>query len=163
MSTGATLHLFCGKIASGKSSLAAELVRAPQAVLISEDHFLSRLYPGEIVDLETFVRSTKQLRSAIGPRIQQLLRIGVTVVLDFQANTPSARGWMKEIIDTTGAAHQLHWLQASDEICKARLASRNASGTHQYQVSEDEFDLFTSNFIPPSSEEGFNVMVHEQR
>lgn len=163
MSTKATLHMFCGKIASGKSSLAAQLAKAPLTVLISEDYLLARLYPGEIENIEDYARSTTRLRAAIGPHIEQLIRTGVSVVLDFQANTPSARAWMRRLVDASGAAHQLHWLKASDEVCKARLASRNASGTHEYQVTEAEFDLFTSYFVPPSPEEGLAVMVHEQR
>lgn len=44
----ATLHLVCGKIAAGKSTLTSELARAQNTVLISEDKWLSTLYPGEI-------------------------------------------------------------------------------------------------------------------
>ena len=35
--SSATLHFLCGKIASGKSTLAQQLVRGQQAVLLSED------------------------------------------------------------------------------------------------------------------------------
>ena len=44
----ATLHMFCGKIATGKSTFASRLSQAHDTVLLSEDHFLSKLYPGEI-------------------------------------------------------------------------------------------------------------------
>lgn len=47
-----------------------------------------------------------------------------------------------------------------DETCKARLRQRNSSGTHEYQVSDADFDLFTSYFVPPSDTEGFNVVRH---
>lgn len=35
--SAASLHFLCGKIASGKSTLAQQLVREQQAVLLSED------------------------------------------------------------------------------------------------------------------------------
>ena len=44
---GATLHLICGKIAAGKSTLAAELASRPATLLISEDVWLSCLYKDE--------------------------------------------------------------------------------------------------------------------
>jgi predicted kinase len=159
----AVLHLFCGKIASGKSSLASELAKSPRSVLLSEDQLLSRLYPGEIKTLEDYVRSIARLREAIGPHLQALLRGGMNVVLDFQANTPRARAWIRSVIDGAGADHQLHYLLASDEVCKRRLGTRNAMGTHEYQVTEAEFELFTSHFVAPSPEEGFNVVVHAQQ
>ena len=37
-----TLHLVCGKIAAGKSTLANRLANAPATVLISEDYWMSR-------------------------------------------------------------------------------------------------------------------------
>jgi predicted kinase len=40
----ATLFLMCGKIAAGKSTLAAKLATAPGTILISEDQWLTRLY-----------------------------------------------------------------------------------------------------------------------
>ena len=43
-----TLHLLCGKIASGKSTLAKTLATEHAAIVLSEDHWLATLYPGEI-------------------------------------------------------------------------------------------------------------------
>jgi hypothetical protein len=41
-----------------------------------------------------------------------------------------------------------------------RLRERNAGGEHPFQVSEADYDLFTSYFVPPGPSEGFNVVVH---
>src|SRR4029453_734885 len=156
------LHAFCGKIASGKSSLAASIANAPQTILISEDALLSRLYPGEIATIDDYVRAATRLRQAIGSHLEGLLRTGLTVVLDFQANTPRARAWIRSVVDRAGADHKLHCLDVSDEVCKARLAQRNATGVHEYEVSEADFELFNSYVVPPASAEGFNVMVHAE-
>ena len=158
----AVLHMFCGKIASGKSSLARELAAAPGRILVSEDQLLSRLYPGEIATLDDYVRAATRLRAAIGPHLEALLRAGLDVVLDFQANTPAARAWMRSVFDGAEADHRLHVLRASDRLCKARLAARNASGAHQYQVDDAAFDLFTRHFVAPAPEEGFAIVLHDQ-
>jgi len=43
-----TLHVLCGKIAAGKSTLAARLGGLPETVLVAEDAWLNALYPGEV-------------------------------------------------------------------------------------------------------------------
>ena len=48
MNTKPTLHFFCGKMASGKSTLARSLAEEYNAVLIAEDVWLSQLFPEEI-------------------------------------------------------------------------------------------------------------------
>ncbi len=67
---------------------------------------------------------------------------------------------MRGIIDHSGAAHQLHHLDMSDEVCRARLHRRNAAGTHEYTVTDAEFELFTRYFVAPTPDEGFDVVVH---
>ena len=67
---------------------------------------------------------------------------------------------MRSLIDQSGAAHELHLLDVPDTVCKQRLRERNASGEHPFQVSEAEYDLITSYFVPPGPGEGFNVVVH---
>jgi predicted kinase len=54
----------------------------------------------------------------------------------------------------------LHVLDVPDTICKERLRRRNADGEHPYQVSEENYDLFTSYFVPPGPGEGFNIVLH---
>ncbi|MDP9412656.1 MAG: ATP-binding protein [Pseudomonadota bacterium] len=152
--------MLCGKIAAGKSTLAARLAEAESTVLLSEDHLLARLYPGEINTIDDYVRCATRLREAIGSHIVTLLRQGVSIVLDFQANTLAARGWMRGLFEQAGARHQLHYLRTSDKTCRMRLQARNAAGTHDYQVSEAEFDLFTRFFVVPGPEEGFHVIQH---
>ncbi len=127
----ATLHMLCGKIAAGKSTLAAELARQPNTVLVSEDFWMATLYPGEVLTLEDYTKYSARLCTAMAPHIVHLLQAGVSVVLDFQANTLRRRAWMRGIVDRSGAAHQLHHLDMSDEVCRARLRERNASGTHE--------------------------------
>ena len=43
----------------------------------------------------------------------------------------------------------------------ARLRQRNAAGLHEYTVSEEQFDQFTSHFVPPSGDEGFEVVRYD--
>jgi predicted kinase len=153
-----TLHLLCGKIASGKSTLAKELAKTPDTVILSEDTWLVHLYPDDIKTVADYVRCASNLRDAIGPHVTDLLRIGVSVVLDFPANTVANRKWMRSLIDRVESEHVLHFLDVSDDKCLTRLRARNASGTHAFVVADTEFDLITSYFVAPQQEEGFNII-----
>lgn len=155
-----TLHLLCGKIAAGKSTLAKRLAARPGTVLISEDHWNSTLFPDEIRTIEDYAKYSARVRAAMGPHVVALLQAGLSVVLDFQANTPAVRRWMRTMIDDSGAAHELHFLDIPDDIGKRRLGERNLRGEHPYRPTEAEYDLFARHFVPPSADEGFNVIVH---
>lgn len=154
------LHLMCGKIAAGKSTLSQRLAAQPHTLLISEDHWLSRLYGNEIHSLEHYVHRAGQLREALGPHVEAILRGGLSVVLDFPANTPNQRGWMKAIIDHSGADHALHYLDVPDAVCKQRLHARNASGEHPFAPTDEEFEAIHRHFVPPADHEGFTVIRH---
>lgn len=156
----ATLYMLCGKIAAGKSTLAARLARKPGTITVSEDQWLARLFADEMLSVADYVRCSASLRAAMGPHLVQLLRAGVSVVLDFPANTLANRAWMRGIIEEAGATHELHLLDVADEVCKARLRARNAGGAHEFAASDAEFDLITSHFVLPMPEEGFNVVVY---
>ena len=157
---GTTLHLVCGKIAAGKSTLISQLGRAPNTLVVSEDHWLARLYPGEQNTLAEYARNSRRLRDAMTAHLIDLLGRGLSVELDFPANTPDSRAWMRTVFEGAGCAHQLHFLDVPDQVCKTRLQRRNSSGEHEFYVSDDDFDLFTSYFVPPSPEEGFEVVRH---
>jgi predicted kinase len=132
----------------------------PATLLISEDHWTSHLFSDDLQTIDDYGRLSGRLRAAMGPHVVDILRQGLSVVLDFPANTVSNRNWMRSLISEANAAHQLHLLDVPDTVCKQRLRQRNQSGEHPFQVSEAEYDLFTRYFVPPGPGEGFNVVVH---
>jgi predicted kinase len=80
-------------------------------------------------------------------------------VLDFHANTPSSRAWMRSIVDRAGARHLLHYLDVPDDVCRKRLRRRNETGTHEFAAGNAEFDAITAYFVAPTDDEGFTVVV----
>ncbi len=159
-SNSPTLHLLCGKIASGKSTLAATLARADGTILIAEDTWLNALYADQLSTITDYVRCAAKLRQVIGPHVTTLLTQGLSVVLDFQANTVEARSWMRGILAQTKASHQLHVLEVPDETCIARLRARNVSGDHPFAPTEAQFLQLSKHFVSPSADEGFTIVRH---
>ncbi|WP_312282286.1 ATP-binding protein [Pseudescherichia sp.] len=154
------LHLLCGKIASGKSTLSAKLGASPGTVIVSEDRWLAALFANEMQSISDYVQCSSRLRNAMKPHLVSLLKAGLSVVLDFPANTQTNREWMMSIIKESGASNQLHYLNVSNELCKARLRARNAEGEHEFSASDQQFEIITRYFSEPAADEGFNIIEY---
>lgn len=158
-----TLHLMCGKIASGKSTLAQLLAEEQRALVLSEDQWLSRLYPEQIKSVADYLRCARQIRGVLGPLVIDVLSAGVSVVLDFPANTVADRQWLRGLADTAKVPHCLHYLAVDDDTCRARLHVRNALAEHEFAASDAEFDLISSYFQVPESGEELEIVMHRNR
>ena len=159
----AKLIFFCGKMAAGKSTLAKELAAREDAVVLSQDNLLERLFPGEIVNIPNYIKFAGRLNSAIGPHVVALLTLGSSVVLDFPGNTRSQRAWFRELFEQAGVEHELHFIDAPDALCKRQLKERSKhlpAGTPW--TSEAEFDMIMAHFLPPAEDERFNVIRHHR-
>ncbi|AZZ36462.1 cell division protein ZipA [Bdellovibrio sp. qaytius] len=157
------IHFLCGKIASGKSTLAARLASQPNTILLSEDKWLYGLYPHEIKTIDDYAKCSQRLREVLSSHILNLLKCNLNLVLDFPANTLNQRAWFKSLLEQSGVEHELHFLDVSDATCKDRLKKRNESGQHAFQTSDQQFDLFTKHFVKPSENEGFNIITVQVR
>ena len=90
-----------------------------------------------------------------------LLNEGLSVVMDFPANTLQQRRWLRGLFDAADVNHELHFIDVFDDVCKRRLRERNKSSQHAYQTNEQEYELFTRFFVPPTDDEGFNLIIHQ--
>jgi predicted kinase len=159
----AKLIFFCGKMAAGKSTLAKDLAGRGGAVLLVQDELLDALFPGDITDIAEFLKYSTRLKNALTPHVCDLLSRGLSVVLDFPANTLAQRAWFREIFERANVAHELHFIVASDALCKRQLRDRSRHlppGTPW--TTDAEFDAITRYFQPPSEDERFNVIRHER-
>jgi predicted kinase len=157
-----TLHVLCGKLASGKTTLARQIAVESDGVLVCEDIWLSRLFPGEIVSFADYLSRSARFRRAIAPHVQDLLRRGIPVVFDFGGNVPQERAWVKSLCDAGNVRLVLHYVKASDELCKRQLRRRNDEQPDGSQrTTDDEFDAITKYFVPPEPAEGFDVHVYD--
>ena len=108
-----------------------------------------------------FLDRSARLRHAIAPHICAVLSKGVSVVLDFPGNTRAQRAWFRELFERAHVQHELHFIDAPDELCKRQLKDRSKhlpAGTPW--TTDAEFDAITLYFQPPSDDEAFNVVRH---
>ena len=161
MSASGKLVFLCGKMAAGKSTLARDLARRENAILLVQDDFLNALFPGDITDIPGFVKCSSRLKNALTPHVCALLSKGISVVLDFPGNTKAQRAWFRELIERANVEHELHFVDASDALCKSQLRERSRglpAGTPW--TREADFEAITEYFQPPTEDENFNVVRH---
>ena len=162
MSTSGKLIFFSGKMAAGKSTLARDLAVRENAILLVQDDFLAALFPREITDIPGFVKCSSRLKNALTPHVCSLLSKGISVVLDFPGNTKTQRAWFRELIERANVEHELHFVEASDALCKSRLRDRSKGLSVDTPWTRDaDFEAINAYFQPPSEDEKFNVIRHE--
>jgi predicted kinase len=156
------LYFLCGKMAAGKSTFAKELARAKNAVLLVQDELLGGLYPAEIQTIQDFAKYAARLREALSLHVRDILSHGVPVVLDFPGNTRTQRQWFRALVEAANVEHELHFIDATDEVCKRQLRQRSqALPAGSAWTTNAEFDAITAYFEAPTEDENFNVVRHE--
>ena len=149
-------------MASGKTTLSKKLASDHNAILISEDLWLSKLYPEEIHTFNDYLKYSSRLKPVVSQQVRDILAHEVSVVLDFPGNVPSQRKWFCSIFETATVNHVLHYIVAPDSLCKERLRKRNAEQPEGSMImSEAEFDYITAYFQPPIADEGFNIIRYD--
>ena len=151
------------KMAAGKSTLAIELAKGNNAILLIEDDWLSHLYPEEITDIQEYIKYSVRLKNILSGHVVSLLSHGVSVVLDFPANTKDQRNWFRSIYERANTSHTLHFVDVSDAICKRQLKERSKDKPEGSAFTSDaEFDAITKYFQAPSEDEGFNIIRYQR-
>lgn len=162
MNKKVTLHSFCGKMAAGKSTLAKKLAKESNHILLIEDDWLSELYPEEISCIADYIKYSSRLKKILSNHIKSLLLQGISVVLDFPANTKEQRNWLRTLYDEEKVSHTLHYVDVDNDICKKQLKERSKNKPKGMAfTSEAEFDAITKYFQAPLEDEGFNI-IHYQ-
>ena len=161
MTEAVTLHFMCGKMGSGKSTFAKSLAASCRAALLSEDDLLRQLYPGGVTDLSGYIELSGRIKNALADHICALLQLGTSVVLDFPGNTLSQRAWFRQLVEKSGARHQLHYLNVPNETCRQQLRERRAANPSDSLQDDATFEALLAYFAPPAEEEQFTVVLHE--
>jgi predicted kinase len=87
----------------------------------------------------------------------------VPVVLDFPGNTRAKRQWFRELFEAAGVEHELHFIDAPDDLCKRQLRQRSQGlPAGSAWTTDAEFDAVTAYFQAPAADEKFNVIRHER-
>ena len=72
MNEKGTLIFFCGKMGSGKSTYSKKLASELNAVLLSEDKWLSAIYPEEIKNFDDYIKYSSRLKPLLEGHVRRI-------------------------------------------------------------------------------------------
>lgn len=119
LSNNARLIIICGLPGSGKSTLAKCLQESLGAICLSPDEWMDALSIN-LHDEESHAR-IEALQWQLG---QKLLKLGLTVIIEWGTWGKSERDTLREGARKLGAAVELHYLSAPPEILFERIQRR---------------------------------------
>lgn len=154
-----TLHFFCGKPGAGKTTLAQNLAATLPGLVICEDEWIATL-GFAVRSVDDYRDASSRCRKLMETIVPALLRLGVSVVLDYAANTVERRAWVRSLFEAARADHVLHVIEAEDSECLANIHRRNEekpTGVYWGPVSDELFFAIAPYFVPPTEAEGFNI------
>ena len=155
MDNKATLIFLCGKMGAGKTTKSKQLAKEYNAVLLSEDEWLSTLYPQQIATFDDYIELSRRLKPLIKAHVQNILSTDTNVVMDFPANTRLQRKWFKELSEEIDAKPMLVYLDISNEQCLKQVAQRRIEQPERAQFdTEAVFNQVTQYFEEPNDDEG---------
>lgn len=158
-----TLILFSGKMGAGKSTKSKQVSQDRNAVLISEDDWLSALYPNQITSFDDYLYYSSILKPLVKAHVINILKTGTDVVMDYPANTVKQRTWFKEIASEANAQNELVYLNVSNEVCLEHIEKRRVEIPERaIYDTEEMFNEVTKYFQEPEESEGFNIQVVER-
>jgi adenylate kinase family enzyme len=145
---------------AGKSTKSKQVSQERNAVLISEDEWLSKLYPNQITSFDDYLHYSSLLKPLIKSHVLDLLKKGTSVVMDFPANTVNQRKWFKEIIKEANAQNELIYLNVSNDVCLRQIEKRRIEQPERaIYDTESMFTEVTKHFQEPEQGEGFNLQI----
>jgi len=153
-----TLTFFCGKMGAGKTTKSKALALEKNAVLISEDDWLSAHYPDQINSFDDYLAHAARIKVFIKLHVQSILNTGTNVVMDFPANTLQQRVWFNQLCHEIECDHALIYLDLSNEQCLLQIAKRRLEQPERAQFDNEAVFYHVTNFFePPSAIEGLKI------
>ena len=147
--------LICGKIASGKTHLANQLLQNPNTVLLSADELMLKLFREDLgPDYEKY---SSRAREYLHGLAEQFLRSGVSVILDWGFWSRADRETISNHYRSRGFCCEWHYLDVSDEQWTRNIEKRNAEvlagRTDAYFADEGLLRKCSSRFEIPDRQE----------
>ena len=155
-----SLIFFCGKMGAGKSTKSKAVATELNAVLISEDEWLSKLYPDQIKSFDDYIKFSGFLRPLIKAHVQNILRTGTSVVMDFPANTKRQRKWFTNLSIEAESKSKLIYLKVNDALCLKQIVKRSIEQPSRAAFDTEEmFHHVTQYFEEPDPSEVQDIEV----
>jgi predicted kinase len=154
----ATLNLIFGPCGAGKTTYAHALARREGAVPFVLDEWGVRLFGPDVhgpLDFGWMLERLGRCDALIWSTAIAVLAAGTSVVLDLGLMSRAHRERIRQIAQEAGLSMQWHFVDAPQEVRRARVAGRNDTKgeTFAREVSPEMFDMIEAMYEAPSPAE----------
>jgi predicted kinase len=150
----AALNVIFGPCGAGKTTYAHAFARREKAVAFILDDWMARMFGPDMPEpiqydwmLERVARCEAQIWSVAAA----IIGAGGSVILDIGLMRRADRARIREIAEATGLPLRFHFVDAPQEVRRARVAGRNVVRGENFaiEVSPDMFDFIEDVYEPP--------------
>jgi len=154
----ASWHLVAGSTGAGKSTAAREIAERVGGVRFSIDEWMSALYWMDCPEKNDFpwaLERVARCEAQIEAVAAELVRVGVSSVLDLGFTTRAQRMEWLDRAQAAGVECLLHVLEVDAEVRWERVYERNRgeAGTFAFVVTREMFDFMEERWEAPDVEE----------
>jgi predicted kinase len=162
----ATLNVIFGPSGAGKTTYANAFARREHAVAFILDEWMAQLFGPDIptqVEYPWLVERVGRCEAQIWSTVAAVMASGTSVILDLGLMRKADRDRIREIAEAVELPLQWHYVTASAEARRARVAERTQVHGKSFalQVTPDMFEFVEGVFEAPSPEELAGAIVSE--
>jgi len=154
-----TVYIICGFIGAGKTTFAKKLEKETDAVRITKDEWMIKIFGNKITSDKNFEEYDKNVIELTRNFAFKILGSGGDVILDEGFWAKSQRDEMKKKIMEAGGIPKLYYVEHSMDSMRARVAKRSKNPPRDsFDISEEMFDHYVAYWEVPTADEGCIVV-----
>jgi predicted kinase len=166
MASPATLHVIFGPSGAGKTTYAHAFARRERAVAFVLDDWMAQLFAPDMpqpLEYEWMIERVQRCEAQIWSTAAACLAAGTSVILDIGLMRRADRARVREIAEAAELPLQWHFVTASTEARRARVAERNVIRGENFaiEVTPEMFDFIEGVFEPPEANELDGAIISE--
>lgn len=150
----ATLNAIFGPCGAGKTTYAHAFARREKAVAFILDDWMARLFGPDMpepLQYDWMIERVGRCEAQIWAAAAGVLAAGTSVILDIGLMRKADRTRVREIAEATGLELVFHFVDAPQDVRRARVAGRNVVRGENFaiEVSPDMFDFIEGVYESP--------------
>src|SRR3954452_1752739 len=154
----ATLNAIFGPCGAGKTTYAHAFARRERAVAFILDDWMARLFGPDMpepLQYDWMLERVGRCEAQIWATAAGVLAAGTSVILDIGLMRKADRARIREIAEATGLPLQFHFVDAPQDVRRARVLNRNVVRGESFaiEVTPDLFDFIEGVYEAPEPAE----------
>jgi predicted kinase len=152
------LNVIFGPCGAGKTTYAHTFARRDKAVAFILDDWMARMFGPDMpepIEYDWMLERVARCEAQIWSVAAAVIGAGGSVILDIGLMRRADRARIREIAEATGLPLRFHFVDAPQEVRRARVAGRNVVRGENFaiEVSPDMFDFIEGVYEPPEPAE----------